>query len=233
MTTITGANAAANAAATNNTNSTTSSGSSAANSLGMTATDFLKLLTTQLTNQDPLNPTDPSQFTNQLAQINMVEQETQVNQTLSQMLAAQGTSTMSMGVSYIGKEVLAPGNSFSDSSGQSVNLAYKMPAGAAAGTIAITDSQGNVVYTGTPSFTQGITNFTWNGQTNSGATAPSGTYHLQVSALSASGQPLNVTSYTPGLVSGLETGSDGSLQLVVGNTTVPISSVIGVSMPPT
>ena len=68
----------ANAATVNTSNnSSSSSSSSAAGGLAMTATDFLQLLTTQLQNQDPLNPTDPSQFTDQLVQINEVEQETQ------------------------------------------------------------------------------------------------------------------------------------------------------------
>jgi flagellar basal-body rod modification protein FlgD len=222
MTTVTSATAAASVAA-----ATTSSSSSS--SLDMTATDFLSLLTTQLQNQDPLNPTDPSQFTDQLVQINEVEQQTQTNSTLSQILAGQSSNMMALGVGYIGKDVQAEGDSFTNSGGQSVSLAYNLPSAATSGTISITDSSGNVVYTATPSLTEGTSTFTWNGTDTSGNAVPSGTYTLTVSAENSSGQALNVTTYVPGLVSGIETASDGTLSLSIGNTTVPLSSVIGVS----
>jgi flagellar basal-body rod modification protein FlgD len=46
---------------------------------------FLKLLTTQLQNQTPLDPVDPNQFTDQLVQFNMLDQLTQINQILQQV----------------------------------------------------------------------------------------------------------------------------------------------------
>ncbi len=53
---------------------------------------FMQLLATQLANQDPLNPVDPTQFTSQLVQFNMLDQLTQINATL-QNDAANGTSS--------------------------------------------------------------------------------------------------------------------------------------------
>jgi flagellar basal-body rod modification protein FlgD len=74
MTTVTSATSAAT--------TTTSSSSS---SLQLGTTDFLKLLMTQLTNQNPLDPTDPTEFTSQLATYSGLEQQISMNDTLSTM----------------------------------------------------------------------------------------------------------------------------------------------------
>lgn len=64
---------------------TTATTSSSSSSLKLGTTDFLKLLMTQLTNQNPLDPTDPTEFTSQLATYSSLEQQITTNDTLSQM----------------------------------------------------------------------------------------------------------------------------------------------------
>jgi len=66
----------------------TSSATSTANPQQSANTMFLDLLTAQLENQSPLNPVDPTQFTSQLVQFNMLDQLTQINNTLQQDAAA-------------------------------------------------------------------------------------------------------------------------------------------------
>ena len=68
-------------------------------------TQFLTLLTTQLQNQDPLNPMDSTEFTNQLVQFSQVEQSINTNQKLDDLLALQlgGLSTVALG--YVGMDV--------------------------------------------------------------------------------------------------------------------------------
>lgn len=73
---------------------------------------FLSLLTTQLQNQDPLNPTDTNQFTQQITQMTGVEQQLMSNQLLQQLVAEQGGLTTAAGL--IGKHVTAPGATSSD-----------------------------------------------------------------------------------------------------------------------
>lgn len=76
MTTVSSATSAA---------TTTATTSSSSSSLKLGTTDFLKLLMTQLTNQNPLDPTDPTEFTSQLATYSGLEQQINMNDTLSTM----------------------------------------------------------------------------------------------------------------------------------------------------
>ena len=70
---------------------------------------FLKILTTQLQNQNPLDPIDSSQFTDQLVQFSSVEQSIKTNKNLEQLIALSGANAFTGVVSYIGKEVTAEG----------------------------------------------------------------------------------------------------------------------------
>jgi flagellar basal-body rod modification protein FlgD len=70
-----------------------SAASNAANPIQDTNSMFMKLLTAQLANQSPLNPVDPSQFTSQLVEFNMLDQLAQINQTLQSALTPLGTTT--------------------------------------------------------------------------------------------------------------------------------------------
>src|ERR1700754_2508513 len=94
-------------------------GSSGSSSSGGIASDtstiagnfdtFLSLLTTQLQNQDPLDPLDTNQFTQQLVQFSSVEQELKSNDYLSSLVQSTQNSANNAAVSYIGKEVTATG----------------------------------------------------------------------------------------------------------------------------
>jgi flagellar basal-body rod modification protein FlgD len=94
MTTVSSATSAA----------TTTTAASSSNSLALGTTDFLKLLMTQLTNQNPLDPTDPTEFTSQLATYSGLEQQISTNTTLSTM-----SDTMSSLLTQV--QLLASGQS--------------------------------------------------------------------------------------------------------------------------
>ena len=89
------------------TSSTSTSATSGSSTLGKD--DFLKLLIVQLRNQDPLNPTEGTEFAAQLAQFSSVEQLTNINSTLTESLATNKLLTQSIGNSLattmIGKTV--------------------------------------------------------------------------------------------------------------------------------
>src|SRR5690242_16113229 len=99
----------------------TSSSSSASSSGDTSATgvqnQFLKLLTTQLQNQDPLNPMDNAQVTTQLAQISTVEGVQQLNSTLQTMLSNTNNSQAMQAASLVGHAVLVPGSSIAMANG--------------------------------------------------------------------------------------------------------------------
>lgn len=221
---------------TTNTSNTSSSAASSTDSTSATALDqnfdeFLQLLTTQLQNQDPLDPMDTTQFTNQLVEFSQVEQQLKTNDTLTSLLSLQTVNMTSLGVSFIGKNVQAQGSTFSQtgSGGNPVALAYNVASTPATGTISITDSSGNVVYTSPINLTSGTHDFTWNGTEADGSQAPAGNYTLTVSASDASGAPITTTTFVPGTVSGLETSDDGTLMLDINGSLVPMTEVREVS----
>jgi flagellar basal-body rod modification protein FlgD len=220
MTTVPGATANAASAPTNQAD---------VSRLNQGFDDFLKLLTTQLQNQDPLSPMDTSEFTNQLVMFSQVEQQLRSNDTLNKLLTMQTLNMTALGVSFIGKDVQIAGDTFANAGGQPANFAYTLPATAKAGTISITDQAGNIVYTKAIDTSMGTHDFTWNGITDGGLPAPAGEYKLIVSAQDATDAALNVTTYVPGHVSGLQTADDGTLMLNVNGQTIPMTSVRQVS----
>jgi flagellar basal-body rod modification protein FlgD len=106
------------ASTNNNTPSTSSAAASTLSlnnglaSLAGNFQSFLTLLTTQLQNQDPLNPTDTNQFTQQITQMTGVEQQLLSNQLLQQLVTAQGG--VASAANLIGENVTAPGATSTD-----------------------------------------------------------------------------------------------------------------------
>lgn len=88
--------------------------------------DFLKLLTTQLQYQDPLSPTQNTEFTSQMAQFSTLDAQNRSNDLLKQLLAAQGVGSMNQAVSYIGKQVVVPGNQTTVKGGMAT-VRFQMP----------------------------------------------------------------------------------------------------------
>src|SRR4051812_46180014 len=106
---------------------------------------FLQLLTTQLKNQNPLDPMDTNAFTQQLVQFSSVEQQLKTNDYLSALVQSNGSSTNTNAVSYIGKTVTASGTRSELVGGKAVwNFTLK---DAATANVTIKDANGNVVYT--------------------------------------------------------------------------------------
>ena len=112
--------------------------------------NFLTLLTTQLTHQDPLSPLDTHQFTNQLVQFASVEQQIHQSSTLEKMLTmleGQQSASVGDGLVYLGKEVAREGtNQFLLNDGDSPRLQYTLPVGAENARLEIRNANGNIVY---------------------------------------------------------------------------------------
>ncbi|MEO5348990.1 MAG: flagellar hook assembly protein FlgD [Magnetococcus sp. YQC-3] len=88
--------------------------------------DFLKLLTTQLQYQDPLSPTQNTEFTSQMAQFSSLDAQNKSNDLLKQLLSAQGVGTLNQAVSYMGKQVVVPGNQTTVKNG-AATVRFQMP----------------------------------------------------------------------------------------------------------
>lgn len=200
-------------------------------SLGQDFDQFLRLLTTQLQNQDPLSPMDSTEFTNQLVQFSNVEQAIKQNDSLEKLLAMQTLNLTALGVSFIGKDVEITGNTFEKADTGSVAFSYQIPADAVSATMSIIDDNGNVVYTQNAEKSAGRHDFTWDGLDTSDQPLPAGTYEVRIAALTENKTALNVQTFVPGHVDGLESADNGDLLLLVGKNKVPMTEVRKISKP--
>ncbi|MBF0184443.1 MAG: hypothetical protein HQM06_08645 [Magnetococcales bacterium] len=108
------------------TGTSSGSGNNSTKSAQQLQLDFLKLLTTQLQYQDPLSPTDNTQFTSQMAQFSSLDAQNRSNDLLQKLLDVQGTGGMNQAVSYMGKWVIGSGNETAVKSG-SAAVRFQMP----------------------------------------------------------------------------------------------------------
>lgn len=207
------------------TTSATSTSSTTSSLTAQTGADlqntFMKLLVTQLQNQDPLNPMDNSQMTAQLAQINTVSGIQNLNTTMTN-LASQ--SAASQGAALIGRTVQAPSSSLTLASG-TASFGVSAPSGADDAVVTITNSAGVAVRTvDLGSLSSGSTNFTWNGKDDKGNTLADGQYKMAVSA-TKSGKTTTASTLASTTVTGVSI-SNGTTQLqLASGGTAALSSI--------
>ncbi|MBO6507044.1 MAG: flagellar hook assembly protein FlgD [Roseibium sp.] len=189
---------------------------------------FLSILTTQIQNQDPLDPMDSAEYTNQLVQYSNVEQSIQQNKNLENIIATLESNQSLSYVSYIGNEVTADAST-TTLSGSQASWAYDV-AEDATGTFEIRNSSGAVVYSGEANLEAGSGTFNWNGQTDSGGQAVDGLYTISFDVKDASSRPETVTTSVTGIVDSVD-WSSGEAILNVGGREIPVSAVTSVSRP--
>lgn len=149
---------------------------------------FLKLLTTQLQNQDPLNPMDNAQVTSQLAQINTVQGITQLNSTLQTMADNSNANQAIQAAALVGKGVVVPGNGMTISEKVPTAVAgYELEGAADVVKLDIKNSNGTVVRTiNIGSKSAGEQTFSWDGKDDAGVAVAAGNYTFDVTATQGS-----------------------------------------------
>jgi flagellar basal-body rod modification protein FlgD len=171
---------------------------------------FLKLLVTQLKNQDPLNPMDNAQMTSQLAQMSTVSGIDKLNTTLSSLSDGLATSQSMQAAGMIGKSVLVSGSNLALSGGAAyggVNLSD--PADQVK--LRILNSAGQVMQTQELGARDaGVFNFAWDGMTDGGTAAQDGIYNFSVEATQG-GSGVTVDALQNGTVSALVRSNSGFL----------------------
>jgi len=187
---------------------------------------FLSLLTAQLKNQDPLSPVDSNQFTAQLTQMAGVEQQLLTNDLLTSLLAAQQGGGLAGASNYIGKEATAVWSATELADGKAT-WSYELAKDATSATVQVLDASGKVVWSGdAPDRSTGLHDFTWDGKTTGGGQMEDGgVYTLKVTAKDGSGATIDSQVLMRGRVTGVEM-YDGQPYLTVGNSILPLSSVI-------
>jgi flagellar basal-body rod modification protein FlgD len=177
-------------AVTSATKAATSSTGVDKNTLAGNFQTFLTLLTTQLKNQNPLDPLDTNQFTAQLVQFAQVEQQLKSNDQLGALVSLQQTAQNTAALEFVGQKVGVAGSTATLSNGKATwKLDVPKPT---TGTIKIASATGQTVYTGTYSMNAGSQPFVWDGKDASGLQWPDGNYTISVTAQDASGQPVAI-----------------------------------------
>jgi flagellar basal-body rod modification protein FlgD len=184
---------------------------------------FLKLLVTQMKNQDPLNPMDNAQVTSQLAQISTVNGIQQLNTTIQNLASSFMSSQSLQSAALIGRTVLTDGNTLKVADGVPALGAVEFTRAADSVKVNIVGAAGNIVrQLDLGPQPAGAAGFQWDGLDDGGAKVAAGTYAFQVSATSG-GQKVDTTSFMAGGVSSVTLARDGIHLTVggVGDVTLP------------
>lgn len=186
---------------------------------------FLKLLVTQLNNQDPLNPMENAELTSQLAQMSTVSGIEKLNSTLSGLVNQTGSNQVLQAASLIGYNVLSPGNQIGTSAPKDgeepapVPFAVQLPGTAGDVQVRIVDAAGRTVRTlELGSMTEGVNAVTWDGKADDGSAVPAGNYSFSVVATN-DGTNVEATALTFAQVAAVKQGTNGvTLELANGRS---------------
>src|SRR3954464_15124855 len=159
---------------------------------------FLLLLTTQLKNQNPLEPLDTNQFTQQLVQFASVEQQMKQNDQLSTLISIEQSAQATPALAFGGQTGAVDGQTAALSNG-SATWSFQVPKPVNA-TVTVKSSTGQTVYSGSYTMNTGTQSFQWDGRDNNGTKWPDGNYTISITGKDASGQLISIPSEVQGLV---------------------------------
>ena len=197
--------------------SDSSLGSTAGSTLAGNFQTFLTLLTTQLKNQNPLDPLDTNQFTQQLVQFAGVEQQLKTNTELSTLVTLQQTAQATQALNFVGKTAVVDGSTATMKS-SSATWHLSVPTDSTID-VSIANSSGQTVFTGKYTASSGSDiPFTWNGQGNDGTQWPDGKYTITATGKDASGNSVGVAAQIQGTVSSVDLTQSPPLLTIDGNT---------------
>lgn len=184
---------------------------------------FLTLLTTQLQNQNPLDPLDTNQFTQQLVQFAGVEQQLKSNDQLATLVSLQQTSQSTQALGFVGKTAVVDGAGAILANGMVTwNLGVTKTANV---DVRIAGSNGQTVFTGAYTIAAGGDQaFTWDGKGNDGTQWPAGKYTLTATGKDSSGSTVAVTTQVQGVVNSVDLTQSPPL-LSIGGQSYTVSQV--------
>lgn len=209
------------------TTSTTTTTATSQARLSQNFDTFLQLLTTQLKNQDPTQPMDANQFTQQLVQYSQVEQQLATNSKLDQLLSSFQTNQTTTALGYLGttvrydSSVVVP-----TSTGATWNLTVPETGQYL---VRIRDSNGNLVKETAAQFTSGSSQeFAWDGKRSDGQPLGTGAYTMELFRSNGT-QTSQLAVTNTGQVTAVDT-STGSPRVTVGGQVIPVTRILSVSL---
>ena len=206
--------------------------SSETNEMGQDA--FLKLLITQMQNQDPLNPMEGIEFTQQLAQFSSLEQLMAINSGFSSLNTTLEAQNNFQVLDMVGKDIKAVGEYLGYKDGQATGGIFNLPKQASQVMVNIYDDEGHTVRTlDLGAMQAGNHDLNWDGFDQYGHEVDEGLYTFEVLASDLGGSPIDVVSAIQGRVTGVTFGDDGTPALLLNGLMVALADVIEVSAPST
>lgn len=213
-----------------NSSSTNSLGSSTGTTLAGNFQTFLTLLTTQLQNQNPLDPLDTNQFTQQLVQFAGVEQQLKTNDSLAQLVTLQQTTQATQALGFVGKTALVDGTT-ATMTNSSATWHLNVPTDSTVD-ITIANASGQTVFTG--KYTAGAGTdvpFTWSGMGNDGTQWPDGKYTISATGKDVANNNVGIAAQVQGVVSSVDLTQSPPLLTIDGAsyTMSQVKSIIATS----
>ena len=203
---------------------------SSSQSLAANFDNFLKLLTTQLQNQDPLAPMDANAFTSQLVQFASVEQAIKTNDKLTKLGSLIETSGTTSAMSMLGRKVVVATDRVGLDATGDTTIRYRLPEAAARATATIVDGRGRILRSLPASAAAGENAVLWDGLDGAGNRVSPGTYQVRLEAARADGKAVAVEQYLTGTVEAIEPEA-GQISLIVAGATVPLGDVHTILQP--
>ena len=198
----------------------------AASTLANTFDTFLLLLTTQLQNQDPLEPMKSSEFTSQLVQFSGVEQAINTNKKLEQLVQLQVSNQLNSAVAFIGMTVEVISDLLLLKDG-AAKISYGLDRKAAHTIISIVDQNGRVVRTVQGETDAGRHEFEWDGRNSNGILVADDVYSFSVIATDGDDETIDTIAASFGIVTGVEV-VENAPRLNIGELGVPFDAVFAV-----
>ena len=185
---------------------------------------FLKLLVTQMKNQDPLNPLDNAQVTSQMAQLSTVTGIDKLNDTVKALSDSFAAGQSLQAAALVGHSVMIDGNQLQLQDGLAFGgVELGQPVDSLV--INVKDATGKVIHSvDLGAKGAGMVPFEWDGSTDSGTDAASGSYKFEIDAKLA-GKKVDATALSVVQVASVSLGAQGVRLNVAGFDPVALSQV--------
>ncbi len=187
---------------------------------------FMKMMLTQMKNQDPTNPTPSHEMAAQLAQFSSLEQLNNINQSIEGLAKAQAPNSNYQALAFIGKKVSGDSSKVIRGKGDTTHgFSFDLMGDATKVKVSIKDAQGATVrqleYASMP---KGKNAIEWNGLQTDGTPARAGEYRFQIEATSPAGTKVYAKTSFEGRITGLNYSPEGPI-LMIGDQQIKMSEV--------
>lgn len=187
---------------------------------------FLRLLTTQLQNQDPTSPMSNEQFVAQLAQFSSLEQLQTLNSQVELLYYVNTSMNNAAMTNLLGQTVVAVSDTFHYEGSGTQEIYYDASGAAETSTLTITDADGSVVWSGSiGSLEEGEGTYTWNGEDQDGVALAEGDYTFSISGEDSDGSTVSVDGHIHGVVDEMSFDS-GTASPSVNGITIDMGDII-------